>query len=140
MDPRHSSIRLFQKAASELLCKHALVILSLIQIATIKKCPSVGQKISFNIFYCPSKPFLGIALLQDTLLANKFFLFSQRKTTVLMQVSVSAVIAENREPILLNPYIVGHICNFSYDICSFISCINISNAISYCERNFTGYY
>jgi hypothetical protein len=28
MDPRHSSIRLFRKAASELLCKHALVLLS----------------------------------------------------------------------------------------------------------------
>jgi hypothetical protein len=26
MDPRHSSIRLFRKAASELLCKHALVL------------------------------------------------------------------------------------------------------------------
>src|ERR671914_294945 len=26
MDPRHSSIRLFRKAASELLCKHALVM------------------------------------------------------------------------------------------------------------------
>jgi hypothetical protein len=26
MDPRHSSIRLFRKAASELLCKHALVV------------------------------------------------------------------------------------------------------------------
>jgi hypothetical protein len=28
MDPRHSSIRLFRKAASELLCKHALVMAS----------------------------------------------------------------------------------------------------------------
>jgi hypothetical protein len=29
MDPRHSSIRLFRKAASELLCKHALGITGL---------------------------------------------------------------------------------------------------------------
>jgi hypothetical protein len=29
MDPRHSSIRLFRKAASELLCKHALVLVAL---------------------------------------------------------------------------------------------------------------
>jgi hypothetical protein len=30
MDPRHSSIRLFRKAASELLCKHALVFIGVL--------------------------------------------------------------------------------------------------------------
>src|SRR5919106_193791 len=42
MDPRHSSIRLFRKAASELLCKHALVSMSIRPAVSGGCCPRIS--------------------------------------------------------------------------------------------------
>src|SRR5918996_4457551 len=42
MDPRHSSIRLFRKAASELLCKHALVSMSIRPAVSGVCCPRIS--------------------------------------------------------------------------------------------------
>jgi transcriptional regulator with XRE-family HTH domain len=57
MDPRHSSIRLFRKAASELLCKHALVLPE-----EIKEVPFSETRTTVGIMVLPYFT-LGITVL-----------------------------------------------------------------------------
>src|SRR5688572_1201996 len=72
------------------------------------------------------------------LFANKFFLLYQRKTGVLMEIPMRAIVAENREPALLYPCLVGNINNFLYHIRCFIFNVDIGNSICIGEWNFTG--
>src|SRR5437660_9045024 len=72
------------------------------------------------------------------LFADKFLLLCERKTGVLMQIPMRAVVAENRKPALLNPCIVGHINHLLYHIRCYIFHIDIGNSICNGKWNFTG--